>query len=96
MTYMDAAITVLRTARRPMTTRELTEAALRKRLINPSGQTPEATMSAVLYMNCQDVKGNVIQRQFTPGPARAARGSVRWSLRSTSEAGSNRPLAHPL
>jgi hypothetical protein len=67
-----------------MTTRELTEVALRKRLITPNGQTPEASMSAVLYMRCRDVKGNVIQRQFTPGPTRATRGSVRWSLKSAS------------
>jgi HB1, ASXL, restriction endonuclease HTH domain len=82
MTYREAALAILRTARRPMTTREITAAALKKGLITTQGMTPEATMSAALYRYVRDVKGALIRREFTPGPTRAARESVRWALMS--------------
>ena len=82
MTYRDAALAILRSARRPMTTREITDAALKKGLITTDGKTPEATMSAVLYRYVRDVKGALIRREFTPGPTRAARESVRWTISS--------------
>ena len=78
MTYLDAAIQVLREARRPLTTRELTEAALRRELISPLGTTPIATMSATLYRHLRDAQKPRIRRDSQPGPARALRGSVRW------------------
>jgi hypothetical protein len=49
MTYFEAALTVLRRARRPLTTREIVVLAIKGRLIEPEGKTPEATMSAELY-----------------------------------------------
>lgn len=54
MTYLAAAIAVLKTTGRPMTVREITAAALKKGLIKPRGRTPEATMSAALYRYVRD------------------------------------------
>lgn len=78
MTYLDAAVEVLRTARRPLTTREVSEAALRSRLIEPVGKTPDATMSAALYRHVRDAPHPLLRRAFTQGPARAVRGTVYW------------------
>jgi hypothetical protein len=75
MTFLEAAEAVLRSARRPLTTREIVELALEKGLLNPRGKTPEATMSAALY---GAPPGGAIQRDYEPGLARARRGSVRW------------------
>ena len=82
MTYRDAALAILRTSRRPMTVREITDTALKKGLITPHGKTPVATMSAALYRYIRDSEDALIRREFTPGPNRAVPQSVRWSLRS--------------
>jgi hypothetical protein len=50
MTYVEAAIAVLEEAGTPLHYREITRRALAQRLIEPKGQTPEATMGAQLYM----------------------------------------------
>jgi HB1, ASXL, restriction endonuclease HTH domain len=78
MTYLEAAVAVLKASRKPMTTEEITEAAIRKGLIHPRGKTPAATMSAALYRHLQEPDGVALRRDFQPGAARAARGSVRW------------------
>jgi hypothetical protein len=75
MTFLAAAEAVLRSAKRPLTAREITEQALNRRLIATSGKTPEATMTAALYR----ARSPHIQRSFAPGPTRAVRNSVRWS-----------------
>jgi hypothetical protein len=77
-TYLQAAAAVLREAPRPLTTREVTEAALEMGLISPQGTTPEQTMSAALYTAGP---GTPIAREYEPGSARARRGSVRWRYR---------------
>jgi hypothetical protein len=77
MTYLDAAIAVLKTARKPMTTADITAAALSKGFIHPSGKTPAATMSAALYVHARGTRTGV-RREYRPGPTRAARDSVRW------------------
>lgn len=76
MTFLQAAEQVLRTAKRPLTAREITEVALRKGLLETSGKTPEASMSAVLYKAPADAP---IRREYRKGPRRAVRDSVRWS-----------------
>jgi HB1, ASXL, restriction endonuclease HTH domain len=78
MTYLEAAIAVLKGARRPMTTREVTEAALRRGLIRTRGKTPAASMSSVLYAYERRDRAALIRREYRPGPTRAARDSVRW------------------
>jgi hypothetical protein len=80
MTFIAAAEAILRSARRPLTTRELTEAAIKRGLVTTTGQTPLRTMGAALYkaLNKSDVPR--IRRDFVPGPKRAISGSVRWML----------------
>ena len=78
MTFLLAAETVLKSANRSLTTREITDVALRRGLIAPRGKTPEATMSAALYAAVKDDPDRPIRREFTPGARRAARDSVRW------------------
>ncbi len=41
-------------------------------------------MAADLYVHVRDAKVPRIVREFTPGPSRARRGSVRWTLRETT------------
>jgi len=49
VTYLEAAEAVLKESGAPLHYREIAERALKKNLIQPSGQTPEATMGAQLY-----------------------------------------------
>jgi hypothetical protein len=78
MTYYEAAIEVLKAANRPLTTQEVTDQALKRGLITTSGKTPEATMSAVLYVRLRN-DPNLVKLE-DPGGNRARRGSVRWAL----------------
>lgn len=50
MDYLRAAETVLAAAREPMTVQAITAEAIRRRLLQPPGKTPAATMSARLYV----------------------------------------------
>jgi hypothetical protein len=75
VTFLQAAEHVLRSSKRPMTCREITDAALKQGLLAAAGKTPEASMSAVLYAVPRD---GPIRREFEPGTVRAKRGSVRW------------------
>ena len=76
MTFLAAAEKVLQEAKRPLTAREITEAALANGLLDTCGKTPEATMSARLYGAPRD---GAIQREYVAGRSRAKRGSVRWA-----------------
>jgi hypothetical protein len=76
MTFLEAAERVLRTAKRPLSAREITEIALKRGLLTSSGKTPEATMSACLYGAPAD---GPFRREYQPGRDRAIRGSVRWT-----------------
>lgn len=78
MSYLDAAITVLRAARRPLTAREITADALAGELIRPVGKTPEATMRATLYLHVRALPYGEIRRVCEPGSGRARLDSVRW------------------
>src|SRR5690348_1019614 len=76
MSFLEAAETVLRSAKKPLTASEITEIALRRGLLQTRGKTPAATMSAALY---GAPPGGPIRRQYTPGRQRAVRDSVRWT-----------------
>jgi hypothetical protein len=78
VTFLEAAARVLEKAQSPLTVSQITEAAVRRGLIESHGKTPEATMSAALYRAPKD---GPIQRVFSPGIVRARRGSVRWVYR---------------
>lgn len=75
MTFLQAAEEILRRASGPITAGEVTERALHRGLLQSTGKTPAATMSAALYGAPED---GPIQRTFRPGRGRAARDSVRW------------------
>jgi hypothetical protein len=78
VTFLSAAQAVLKASKRPLTVKEITDAALRRGLINPQGKTPDATMSATLYVAARNHPNGPIQRKFVPATVRAARNSVRW------------------
>jgi hypothetical protein len=80
--FFSAAVRVLRATGRPLTTRQLTDEAIRQGLIHPSGRTPASTMSAALYKAVRDDPTCPIRRLFEPGAHRAVRNSVMWTVRS--------------
>jgi len=85
MTYYEAALQVLRSARHPLTTREITARAMERGLIKPQGKTPHGTMSAELYMRLPS-DPELVELEV-PGNGRAKRGSVRWTVRRGRGAG---------
>jgi hypothetical protein len=84
MTYYEAALEILRSARRPLTTREVTDLAITQGLIGPVGKTPHASMARVLYLRVR--KDPELVKIEDLGDARAKRGTVRWMLRPASVA----------
>jgi hypothetical protein len=79
VTYIKAALAVLRRARRPLTTREVTDGAIVQGLIRPQGKTPIASMGAQLYRAL--AKGTPgLEKLEESGPHRARKGSVRWQI----------------
>jgi HB1, ASXL, restriction endonuclease HTH domain len=84
MTYYQAAVKVLRSAQRPLTTREVADRALTQGLITPVGKRPHATMGAVLTRRAQTDPELV--RIDERASNRAKRGSVRWTLRKATAA----------
>lgn len=80
MTYYEAALSVLRSARLPLSTQEITDLAIRRKLIRPGGKTPNATMSAALYTRVGH--DSELVKIDAPGNGRAKRGSVKWTLRA--------------
>src|ERR687885_757324 len=49
MTYMQAALTILAYADRPLTIGEITAVAVAQELGRPRGKTPDRTMASILY-----------------------------------------------
>lgn len=78
--YLEAAVAVLEASDRPLTAGEITAEAVRRGLVRPAGKTPEATMTARLYVHVRDDPAPRVVRLAEPGPNRARRGSVRWTL----------------
>jgi hypothetical protein len=78
MTYVQAAEFVLKSARRSLDVSAIVETALAKGLIQPTGKTPKATMSAALYGLAKASPRGRIRREYLRGVSRAKRGSVRW------------------
>jgi hypothetical protein len=82
MTYYEAAIQVLRSVRRPLSTREITDLAIERGLITPVGKTPHSTMAAKLHLRSRN--NSELVKIEDPGSVRAKRGSVRWTLDPTA------------
>lgn len=78
MTFLEAALEVLKRSTVPLTTREILETIVERNLVQSTGRTPLATLSATLYTNVGKSHGLV--RLFEPGNSRARNGSVRWTL----------------
>ncbi len=81
--YLPAAETVLADARAQLTVDAIAEEAIRRGLIRPTGKTPAATSSARLYVEVRDNPAARIVRLAEPGPTRARRGTVRWTLKDS-------------
>jgi hypothetical protein len=84
MTYIGAALQVLKSAGHPLTTREILDQAVRQGLITLRGKTPDRSMAARLYTRARSDPQLV--KLESPGNTRAKNGSVRWMLRSASGA----------
>lgn len=79
MTFIDAALTVLARSDEPMTAHQVFDAAVALGLIESGGRTPFATMLSRLYIEANSDSPR-IRKLSLPGPSRARRGSVRWTL----------------
>lgn len=53
MSYKEAAASVLRKEKRPMTAKEIISAAVTTGLLTPSGRTPDASLAGRLYTDIQ-------------------------------------------
>jgi hypothetical protein len=78
-TFLQAAVAVLERTEGTMTSREITEQAMRRRLLATAGRTPWKTMDAAQYAS--NLSGGPIERLARQGPTRAVRGTVCWRLR---------------
>jgi HB1, ASXL, restriction endonuclease HTH domain len=78
VTYLEAALGVLKASQRPLTTPEILARILKEHLVSPKGKTPAATLSAALYRELG--KHAELQRDAKFGHQRALRGSVTWSV----------------
>jgi hypothetical protein len=83
--FLEAAEVVLADFHEPQTAEIITDEALRRGLIHPRGKTPVATMTASLYVEARDNPASRILRLGEPGPTRARRNSVRWTLREPTQ-----------
>lgn len=81
MKFLGAALEVLAEATRPLTSREVAERVIERGLVLTSGKTPEASLTAALYVALRDARAPGLERLSDPGPTRAKRGSVRWRYR---------------
>jgi hypothetical protein len=79
MTYYQAALQVLRSAERPLTTQEVVDRALQRKLISPQGKTPDRTMGAALYR--QLGKDLELVKMEDRARVKARQGTVRWTVR---------------
>jgi hypothetical protein len=77
VTFLEAALEVLKASRRPLTTAEILERMRDEGLLESHGKTPSATLSAALYR--AHGKNPHLGREAEEGQERASRGSVRWS-----------------
>lgn len=78
LSFLDAAITILKETKREMTARELAAMALERGLVRSSGRTSDTTLAAQLYVRVREQLDGPLCRVAGAGPSRARRGSVRW------------------
>jgi len=80
MSFLQAALEVLRREGKPLTTGEIMAYILAEDLIHTSGRTPTSTLSAALYRETSLHPHGPLRRLAVAGETRAVRGSVRWLL----------------
>ena len=80
MTYLEAALEVLKASGRPMTAEEITDTAISRGLLESGSKTPVRSMTSRLYRYVRDAPEPKIKRHAQPGPSRAIKGSVSWSF----------------
>ena len=81
-TFLEAATTVLKRAKEPLSGKEITARAVELALLKGSvGRTPERTMTSALYMDVLHNPTSRFRRISKAGPTRASRNSVKWTLR---------------
>ena len=90
MTFLEAALTVLRNAKTPLTTVEVAQRAMDGDLLSTKGKTPEASMSAALYREAGAASPRV-KKLAEPGATPAKRGSVRWTSVAASHVSTSTP-----
>ena len=56
LSFKKAAIKILGNTKEPLSAKEITKIAIEEDLIETSGQTPEATMAAQIYVDINDEK----------------------------------------
>jgi hypothetical protein len=83
MTFYEAALQILRSSRKPLTSGEITERALARGLVLSHGKTPTRTMAAELYRRLGTDPQLVKTEDREPGRARAR--TVRWTLREARD-----------
>jgi HB1, ASXL, restriction endonuclease HTH domain len=80
--FLDAAATILKRGKAPLTFKEITERAIASALLQGSiGKTPDRTMAAALYMEVLHNPASRFRRIAQAGRTRAVRNSVKWTLR---------------
>ena len=78
VSFIEAALAILRESGNRLTTRQITDAAMDRGLLVTRGRTPEATLAAELYERVRRDPEGPLRRVAEAGPNRARRGSVRW------------------
>ena len=81
LSFLDAAEEVLGRARTPLTASEIVARAQTQKLLKSQGKTPDQTMASALYMDIRKGGRTRFLRLSRKGPTRAARNSVRWTLK---------------
>ena len=79
MTYLEAAIQVLKDSGRAMSAEEITETSIARGFITPGGKTPSTAMRARLYVHARTQNAPLIRREYIMGNQRAVRRTVRWA-----------------
>ncbi len=81
MSFLEAAIFILKETGREMTASEVVRIALDRGLVKSSGRTPEATMAAQLYVHLREHPQGPLRKIAEPGAQRARRDTVRGAWR---------------
>jgi hypothetical protein len=65
--YIEAALKVLQASSEPMTFQAITDEAMRRKLLDVTSKTPEASMGAQLYMSVKRLRSRSPFQQTGPG-----------------------------